>query len=216
MRYSIFNLISQALRGHSGWPRAWKAAEPSPVYDAVMVGGGGHGLATAWHLAREHGLRVAVLERGWIGSGNTGRNTTVIRSNYLREQAIRFQDENLRLWTDLSARLDFNLMVSHRGQIELLQTWGKLRDSRRRLHTMRMVGADYELLTVDQCYRMLPMLNRGPGRDVPVRCVMMRWPGATRARPAMPAWTLSRAAKSRALIVPRAGFAAFVLREAIS
>ena len=193
MRYSLFNLISQALRGHSGWPRAWRAAEPAPGYDAVIIGGGGHGLATAWHLARDHGLRVAVLERGWIGSGNTGRNTTVIRSNYLREQAIRFQDENLRLWTDLSARLDFNLMVSHRGQVELLQTWGKLRDSRRRLHTMRMVGADYELLDVDQCYRMLPMLNRDPGMRLPI--LGGAWQGrAGTVRHDAVAWGYARAA----------------------
>lgn len=195
MRYSIFNLIIQALRGHRGWPRAWRAAAPASRYDAVIVGGGGHGLASAWHLARDHGLRVAVLERGWIGSGNTGRNTTVIRSNYLREQGIRFQDENLRLWTGLSAQLDFNLMVSHRGQIELLQTWGKVRDSRRRLHTMRMAGADYELLNADECYRLLPLLNRDPGMRLPI--LGGAWQGrAGTVRHDAVAWGYARAAST--------------------
>jgi len=195
MRYSIFNLIRQALKGHSGWPRAWRAAAPASLYDAVIVGGGGHGLATAWHLARDHGLRVGVLERGWIGSGNTGRNTTVIRSNYLREQPIRFQDENLRLWTDLSALLDFNLMVSHRGQVELLQTWGKVRDSRRRLHTMRMVGADYELLSADDCYRLLPLLNRDPAMRLPI--LGGAWQGrAGTVRHDAVAWGYARAASA--------------------
>ena len=195
MRYSIFNLIGQALKGHRGWPRAWRAAEPASSYDAVIVGGGGHGLASAWHLARDHGLRVGVLERGWIGSGNTGRNTTVIRSNYLREPAIRFQDENLRLWTELSAELDFNLMVSHRGQIELLQTWGKVRDSRRRLHTMRMVGADYELLSADDCYRLLPILNRDPAMRLPI--LGGAWQGrAGTVRHDAVAWGYARAAST--------------------
>jgi hypothetical protein len=107
VRYSFLQLLRQGLSGHRGWPRAWRSAEPAASYDAVVVGGGGHGLATAWHLVRDEGLsRVAVLERGWLGGGNTGRNTTVIRSNYLREPGIRFQDENLRLWEDLSQRLD--------------------------------------------------------------------------------------------------------------
>ncbi len=195
MRYSIFNLISQALQGHRGWPRAWRAAAPASSYDAVIVGGGGHGLASAWHLARDHGLRVAVLERGWIGSGNTGRNTTVIRSNYLREQAIRFQDENLRLWSDLSARFDFNLMVSHRGQIELFQTWGKVRDSRRRLHTMRMAGADYDLLSADECYQLVPLLNRDPAMRLPI--LGGAWQGrAGTVRHDAVAWGYARAAST--------------------
>ena len=195
MRYSVFNLVRQALQGHRGWPRAWRAASPGRTYDAVIIGGGGHGLASAWHLARDHGLKVAVVERGWIGSGNTGRNTTVIRSNYLREPAIRFQDENLRLWTELSARLDFNLMVSHRGQIELLQTWGKVRDSRRRMHSMRLVGADYELLSADQVYRMLPQLNRDPGMRLPI--LGGAWQGrAGTVRHDAVAWGYARAASA--------------------
>ena len=176
MRYSLATLIRQAARGHLGWTPAWRRAEPASRYDAVVVGGGGHGLACAWHLARDHGFkRVAVLERAWIGGGNTGRNTTVIRSNYLREPAIRFQDENLRLWEGLSRELNFNLMVSPRGQLEVIQTWGKLRDARRRVHAMRLAGADYELLDADEVYRRVPLLRR--------------------ARPARWAWTSSRSAR---------------------
>ena len=169
MRYHLLQLIRQAWHGHRGWPPAWRQAEPAARYDAIIVGGGGHGLACAWHLARDHGLRrIAVLEKGWIGGGNTGRNTTVIRSNYLREPSIRFQDESLRLWSTLSQDLNFNLMVSPRGQLEVIQTWGKLRDARRRLHLMRLLGADYELLDADEVYRRAPMLRRDATMRLPV------------------------------------------------
>ncbi|MFM7342887.1 MAG: FAD-dependent oxidoreductase, partial [Betaproteobacteria bacterium] len=185
-----------ALAGHRGWPRVWRAAQPQSSYEAVVVGGGGHGLATAWHLVRDEGLRrVAVLERGWLGGGNTGRNTTVIRSNYLREPGIRFQDENLRLWEDLSARLDFNLMVSQRGQIEIIQTWAKLRDARRRLHAMRLVGADYDLLDAEAVYRLLPLLRRDPGMRLPV--LAGAWQGrAGTVRHDAVAWAYARAASA--------------------
>lgn len=196
MRYHFLELIKQALAGHRGWPRAWRAAQPQSSYEAVVVGGGGHGLATAWHLVRDEGLRrVAVLERGWLGGGNTGRNTTVIRSNYLREPGIRFQDENLRLWEDLSARLDFNLMVSQRGQIEIIQTWAKLRDARRRLHAMRLVGADYDLLDAEAVYRLLPLLRRDPGMRLPV--LAGAWQGrAGTVRHDAVAWAYARASSA--------------------
>lgn len=193
MKYSITRLIAQALSGHRGWPRAWRRAEPRPRYDAVIVGGGGHGLASAWHLANDHGLRVAVLERGWVGGGNTGRNTTVIRSNYLRTEGIRFQDESLKLWDTLSARLDFNLMVSIRGQIELIHTWAKWRDSRRRLHAMRLAGADYALLSPDEVHARLPILVRDPAARFPL--LGGAWQGrAGTVRHDAVAWAYARAA----------------------
>lgn len=196
MQYSFLELLKQSLTQHRGWPRAWRRAEPQASYDAVVVGGGGHGLATAWHLVRDEGLsRVAVLERSWLGGGNTGRNTTVIRSNYLREQSIRFQDENLRLWKDLSARLDFNLMVSQRGQIEIIQTWGKLRDARRRMHAMRLAGADYSLLDAQQVHHMLPWLNQSADQRLPV--LGGAWQGrAGTVRHDAVAWAYARAASS--------------------
>ena len=147
----------------------WRDAEPAGEYDVVIVGGGGHGLASAYYLASRHRVgRIAVLEKGWLGGGNTARNTAVIRSNYLREHSVRFNEANLRLWAGLSRELNFNLMVSQRGQLELIQTWAKLRDARRRVHTMRLVGADYELLDVDAVYRRLPLLNRRADMRLPV------------------------------------------------
>ena len=196
VRYNFLQLFRQGFAGHRGWPRAWRRAEPAPTYDAVVVGGGGHGLATALYLVRDEGLaRVAVLERSWLGGGNTGRNTTVIRSNYLREPGIRFQDENLSLWQQLSQRLDFNLMVSQRGQIEVIQTWAKLRDARRRMHAMRLIGADYELLDADAVYKLLPMLRRDANMRLPV--LAGAWQGrAGTVRHDAVAWAYARAASA--------------------
>ena len=197
MRYSLTNLVRNGLFRHERWPRAWRAATPATGYDAVVIGGGGHGLACAYHLAKDHRIgRVAVIERGGIGGGNTGRNTTVIRSNYLREDGIRFQDENLKLWTGLTRELNFNLMVSPRGQMEVLQTWGKLRDSRRRLHAMRLLGADYELVGPDEVRRRVPILNASPSMRLPV--LGGAWQGrAGTVRHDAVAWGYARAADSR-------------------
>ncbi len=193
-RYSLFALGRHALSRHTRWPRAWRDASPASAYDAIVVGGGGHGLATAYHLAADHRIgRVAVLEKGWLGGGNTARNTAVIRSNYLREPSIRFQEANLRRWRGLSRELNFNLMVSQRGQLELIQTWAKLRDARRRVHTMRLVGADYELLGADEVHRRLPLLRRGPGLRLPV--LAGAWQGrAGIVRHDAVAWAYARAA----------------------
>ena len=197
MRYSLPNLVRNAFSRHERWPRAWRAAAPATDYDAVVIGGGGHGLACAYHLAKDHRIgRVAVIERGWIGGGNTGRNTTVIRSNYLREDGIRFQDENLKLWSGLTRELNFNLMVSPRGQMEVLQTWGKLRDSRRRLHAMRLLGADYELVGPDEVRRRVPVLNASTSMRLPV--LGGAWQGrAGTVRHDAVAWGYARAADSR-------------------
>ncbi len=197
MRYSFFNLAWNALSRHQGWPRAWRAAAPAASYDAVIIGGGGHGLACAYYLVANEGLRrVAVLERAWLGGGNTGRNTTVIRSNYLRAEGIRFQDESLRLWQGLTRELNFNLMVSARGQLEVIQTWAKLRDSRRRLHAMRLLGADYHLLGPEEVLRRIPLLNRNPAMRLPV--LGGAWQGrAGTVRHDAVAWGYARAADAR-------------------
>ncbi|HSE75354.1 MAG TPA: FAD-dependent oxidoreductase, partial [Dongiaceae bacterium] len=121
-RYSAFALLKHAFTGRA-WPRAWRDPAPKDAYDAVIVGGGGHGLATAYYLAKEFGIRnVAVLEKGYIGSGNAGRNTTIVRSNYMLPGATEFYDFSLRLWNTLSHELNFNVMFSPRGQILLLHS----------------------------------------------------------------------------------------------
>src|SRR5678816_31201 len=132
-RYSIFSLVRNALSHHEHWPRAWRSPEPKRAYDVVIIGGGGHGLATAYYLAKEHGIRdIAVLEKGPIGLGNTGRNTTIIRSNYLWDASARIYEHSLKLWEGLSAELNFNVMLSQRGVLNLAHNEADIREGRRR------------------------------------------------------------------------------------
>ena len=119
-RYSLFSLASNAISYHRNWPKAWRSPEPKPMYDVIIVGGGGHGLATAYYLAKEHNItNVAIVEKGWIGGGNTGRNTTIIRSNYLWDESAAIYEKSLQLYEGLSRELNFNLMVSQRGVLNL-------------------------------------------------------------------------------------------------
>ena len=159
-RYSAFAVARHALQPDLPWPRAWKSPEPKKSYDAVIVGGGGHGLATAYYLARNHGLsNVAVLERSWIGSGNVGRNTTIIRSNYQIDGNTQFFEHSLKLWEGLSHDLNFNCMVSHRGQIVLAVNPVQLDTLARKGNIMRLNGIDAELLDRGQVMKLLPYLD---------------------------------------------------------
>lgn len=158
-RYSIFSLLRNALDHHQGWQRAWRSPEPRQAYDIVIIGGGGHGLATAYYLARNHGItNIAVLERGWLGGGNTGRNTAVIRSNYLRDPSIKFFEQSVKLYEGLSRELNFNIMFSQRSQVDVIMTYPRMRDLTRRRYAMDLHGADYEVITAREVRRRIPIL----------------------------------------------------------
>ena len=140
-RYSGFRILREGLRGNSGWQQAWRKPAPKPAYDAIVVGGGGHGLATAFYLASEHGItNVAVIERGNIGQGNTGRNTTIVRSNYLFPENNNFYEHSLKLWEGLEQSLGFNVMMSQRGVINLFHSDAQKNAFTRRGNSMRLNG----------------------------------------------------------------------------
>ena len=160
MRYSLFNLFRQALSGHRGWKPAWRDASPKASYDAIVIGGGGHGLATAYYLAKNHGMRnVALLERSWIGSGNAGRNTTIIRSNYLLPGNEPFYEHSMKLWEGLEQDVNYNSMVSQRGVLNLFHSDAQRDAAARRGNAMRMHGVDAELLDRDDVRRIVPFLD---------------------------------------------------------
>ena len=159
-KYSIFSLARNAVTHHQNWSQAWRSTDPKPAYDAIIVGGGGHGLATAYYLAKEHSIRrVAVLEKGWIGGGNTGRNTTIVRSNYLWDESAHLYEKSLKLWEGLSQELNFNVMFSQRGVMNLGHTLQDMRDIVRRSSANQLNGIDSEVLTPTQIKDLEPTIN---------------------------------------------------------
>jgi len=165
MKYSLFSLLRQAASGHEHWPAQWRDPAPKAAYDVVIVGAGGHGLATAYYLAKEHGItNVAVLEKGWLGGGNTGRNTTIIRSNYLWDESAAIYDHALKLWEGLSQELNYNVMFSPRGVLMLAHTIHDIQVFKRHVHANRLNGVDNEWLTPEQCKAFCPPLNTA--RDI--------------------------------------------------
>ena len=193
-KYSLFGLLKHALHHHEDWPRAWRDAEPRSSYDVVIVGGGGHGLATAYYLAKIHGITdVAVVEKGWLGGGNTGRNTTIVRSNYLRDEAARLYDFALELWPDLSRELNFNVMFSPRGVLNLGHTLQEMRDIERRVNANRLNGIDGEVLSPAELEARVPLLNCSPDARYPVLGASWQ-PGGGVARHDAVAWGYARAA----------------------
>lgn len=195
-RYSAFKLFRQALRGHRGWEPAWRRAEPKPSYDFVIIGGGGHGLATAYYLASVHGARrIAVLEKGWIGGGNTGRNTTIVRSNYLLPANAQFYEYAMKLWEGLSEELNFNVMFSQRGVLNLAHSDGQMDTFARRGNAMRLGGIDAELLSLDDVRRMVPHLDYSANARFPIVGGLLQPRGGTARHDAI-AWGYARAASN--------------------
>jgi heterotetrameric sarcosine oxidase beta subunit len=195
--YSAFSLLKNALTGNRDWKPAWRKPDPKPSYDAIVIGGGGHGLSTAYYLAKEHGItNVAVLEKGWLGSGNVGRNTTIVRSNYLYPQSIRFYEHSMRLWENLSHDLNYNVMFSQRGVLNLAHTPAQLDDYARRGNAMRHGGGDAELLYPDQIAKLYPGLDVSGSARFPVVGGLLQ-PKAGTARHDAVAWGYARGADRR-------------------
>ena len=193
-RYSLFSLISNAFSHHEKWEQAWRQPEPKAAYDVIIVGGGGHGLATAYYLAKEHGIRdVAVIERGWIGGGNTGRNTTIVRSNYLWDQSALLYEHALKLWESLSQELNYNVMFSPRGVMNLAHNQHDLRELGRRINANRLNGVDSEFLTPEQVKALCPVIDlRSKGRYPVLGASLQRRGGV--ARHDAVAWGYARGA----------------------
>ena len=195
-RYSAWSVFSNGLTRQKGWDRAWRDPEPRPHYDVVIVGAGLHGLATAYYLAKNHGVRsIAVVEKGWLGGGNGGRNTTIVRSNYMMPGNRYFYEHSLRLWENLSHELNYNVMFSQRAHVSLLHSPAARDAAARRYNTMRLTGSDGELWDLETLKREIPHLNYDNARFPIIGAAVQRRAGS--ARHDAVAWGYARAADSR-------------------
>lgn len=193
-RFSAFSLLRNALSGHERWPVLWRQPEPKARYDVIIVGGGGHGLATAYYLAKLHGIRnVAILEKGWIGGGNTARNTTIVRSNYLFPESAALYEHSLKLWEGLSQDLNFNVMLSQRGVMNLAHNLGDVREGRRRVHANQLDGIDAQWLSPEEVKEICPIINIEKNARYPVMGATFQARGGTARHDAV-AWGFARAA----------------------
>ncbi|MCL4758074.1 MAG: sarcosine oxidase subunit beta family protein [Rhodocyclaceae bacterium] len=193
-KHSGFGLIRHGLSHHEHWPRMWRNPEPKPRYDVIIVGGGGHGLATAYYLAKEFGVRdVAVVERGWLGGGNTARNTTIVRSNYLWDEAAWLYEHSLKLWETLSQELNYNVMFSQRGVMNLGHTLQDMRDIERRVRANRLNGIDGEVLDVARIREIVPLLDCSCRTRYPILGASWQPRGGVARHDAV-AWGYARAA----------------------
>ena len=194
MRYSALSLVKNAFTHNRNWGEAWRTPDPKKHYDALIVGGGGHGLATAYYLAKEHGMRnIAVLEKNWIGGGNTGRNTTIVRSNYLWTEASLLYEKSMQLWERLSQELNYNVMFSQRGVYNLGHTLQDMRDIERRVHANRLNGIDAKVVTAEEIKESIPHINTSPDARYPILGASLQ-PRAGVARHDAVAWGFARAA----------------------
>jgi sarcosine oxidase subunit beta len=193
-RFSVWSLLSEAMSGHRGWQRHWRSPDPKPAYDVIVVGAGGHGLATAYYLAKEHGIRnVAVLEKSWLGGGNIGRNTTIIRSNYLYDESAALYEHSLKLWEGLSQELNYNVMYSARGVLMLAHNVHDVQIFKRHVHANRLNGIDNEWLTPQQAKEFCPPLNISSAIRYPVLGGALQRRGGVARHDAV-AWGYARAA----------------------
>ena len=193
-KYSIFSLARNAVTYHENWREAWRSPEPKKKYDVIVIGGGGHGLATAYYLASQHGIRnVAVLEKNWIGGGNTGRNTTIVRSNYLWDESAHLYEKSLQLWEGLSQELNYNVMFSQRGVMNLGHTLQDMRDIERRSNANYLNGIDSEVLSPEQIRQIVPIMNTSPNARYPVLGASFQRRGGVARHDAV-AWGFARAA----------------------
>lgn len=194
--YSAFNLIHEGLRGHKGWAPLWRSPDPQASYEVVIIGGGGHGLATAYYLAKNHGIRrIAVIEKGWLGGGNTGRNTTVIRSNYFYPESTQLYDLSVRLYENLSRDLNYNVMFSQRGMMVLTHSEAEMEMAARTVNAMKLNGADADLLDLKDVRKKAPLLNYSDEARYPIHGAVWQGRGGTGRHDAV-AWGYARGADS--------------------
>lgn len=192
--YSGFGLFKHALSYHENWQKVWRNPLPKKHYDVIIIGGGGHGLATAYYLAKEHGItNIAVVEKGYLGGGNTARNTTIVRSNYLWDDAAKLYEHAMKLWEGLSLELNYNLMFSQRGVLNLGHTLQDMRDIERRVNANRLNGIDSEVLSTREVQELVPILNCAPDARYPVLGASWQKRGGTARHDAV-AWGFARAA----------------------
>jgi sarcosine oxidase subunit beta len=196
-KYSVFAVAREALRGHTGWEKQWTSPEPRKEYDVIIIGAGGHGLGTAYYLAKEHGItNIAVIEKGWLGGGNTGRNTTIIRSNYLYDESAALYNHALKLWDNLSQDMNYNVMYSPRGVMMLAHNIHDEQVFKRHIHSNRLNGVDNEWLTPEQAKDYCPPLNIAKSARYPVIGAALQRKGGTARHDAV-AWGYARGASDR-------------------
>ncbi|TWD48545.1 sarcosine oxidase subunit beta [Agrobacterium vitis] len=192
--YSALTLLKEGLNDQKGWEKAWTSPEPKPRYDVVIIGGGGHGLATAYYLAKTHGItNVAIIEKGWLGGGNTGRNTTIVRSNYFFPESVRLYELALKLYEGLSVELNYNIMLSQRGMVTVAHTPAQMEMSARIVNAMQINGTDAELFGPDDIRRVLPLYNFSPDARYPALGGVWQGRSGTARHDAV-AWGYARAA----------------------